>query len=45
MSENVRWDLIRHIREQIAAGTYETQKKREVVVDRLIEEIEAIERG
>lgn len=37
----VRWDLIRHLREQIASGNYETQGKLEVVVDRLLEELEA----
>ena len=38
-----RWDLIRHLRKQIAAGTYVTNGKIEVVVDKLVHQIEPLE--
>lgn len=34
-----RWNLIRHLREQIARGTYETPGKLRVVADRIREEV------
>jgi len=43
--KEVRWDLIRRLREQIASGNYETAEKLEVVVDRLLAELEAPDMG
>jgi hypothetical protein len=37
---DIRWDLIAHVREQIAAGTYETQGKLRIVSERLVENLQ-----
>ncbi len=34
-----RWNLIAHLREQIAAGTYATKGKLGILADRLLEEL------
>ncbi len=33
----IRWDLVAHVREQIEAGTYDTDGKLRIVVERLVE--------
>jgi hypothetical protein len=38
--EEPRWDLIRHLQDQIAAGTYVTTGKLRVVCRRLLEELD-----
>jgi len=38
-SECVRADLVQKVKEQIAAGTYETPERVEATVDRLMEEL------
>jgi hypothetical protein len=36
---DVRWDLIAHIREQIEAGSYETQGKLRIVSEKIAERL------
>lgn len=38
-SSEIRADLVARIRAEIAAGTYETQEKLEIALDRLLDEI------
>jgi negative regulator of flagellin synthesis FlgM len=38
-SGEIRTDLVRHLRAQIAAGTYETPDKLDIALDRLLDEI------
>jgi negative regulator of flagellin synthesis FlgM len=38
-SGEVRQDLVNRIRAEIASGTYETQQKLDVAIDRLLDEI------
>jgi negative regulator of flagellin synthesis FlgM len=35
----IRWDKVRQIREQIAAGTYETPEKLEIALRRLLQRL------
>lgn len=37
---NVRWELVKQIRREIAAGRYETPEKLDCALDRLLEEFE-----
>ena len=39
MSNDVRWDLIRRIRLEIAEGTYATEEKWEAVIDGILSEM------
>lgn len=42
---DIRWGLIAHVREQIAAGTYVTQAKLEIACERLVENLQETERS
>jgi len=35
-SPEPRWNLIRHLRQQIAAGTYDTEENLEIVANKLV---------
>jgi len=32
----IRWNLVNHLREQIARGTYDNEKKLKIAVDRML---------
>jgi hypothetical protein len=36
----IRWDLVRRVKREIAAGTYETPEKWKVALDRLLDRLE-----
>ena len=38
-SESIRTDLVNRVRNEIAAGTYETSDKLDAALDRLLDEI------
>lgn len=39
-SQSIRWDRVRQIRAEIAAGTYETPEKLEIALRRLLERLQ-----
>ncbi|MCS7239268.1 MAG: flagellar biosynthesis anti-sigma factor FlgM [Thermoguttaceae bacterium] len=39
-SQQIRWDRVRQIRAEIAAGTYETPEKLEIALRRLLERLQ-----